>query len=340
VFIVLGGNQVTLHKLFLVLLLVGSVSPAVSGGRSAPRQRRERQPNQRQTSIQSNIVEFDLSYDFSVPGETSKISFTVLLPKSVPDRQNILSTSYSPKPSRIFQENANRYAEFVFVKPDRKVKIEISIKAELFRYDLLTARTKRRTVRPEDHQLVDFLEHEKHIEKDHHEIQQIADGMEGQTEIDIVKKIYDYVLDNMEYAVLGRRARGAVKALQQGKGDCTEYSDLFVAICRAKKIPARVATGYTVRVDSDSPKHNWAEVYLQDYGWVPFDPSSGDVKNVIIRGRAFSRMRPAYIYLSGIRNDEVLDNYNFAAYKYWGDRIRFTDSIEFKRPAPHVQKTR
>ncbi len=318
------------RKLFLALLLISLLSQAVSGGRSAPRQKRGRQLTPRRTYIQSSIVELDLSYDFSVPGKTHRLSFIVVLPRTMPDRQNILSTNYSPKPSRIFNENGNRYAEFVFVKPNGRVKIEISIKAELFRYDLLTARKKRERDRHEEHRLRDFLRQEKYIEKDHDQIQEIANDIEGQTEMDIVKNIYDYVIDNMEYGMPNKKNRGAVKALQSGKGDCTEYADLFVAVCRAKNIPARVATGYTAGFNSTLSKHNWAEVYLQEYGWVPFDPSMGDIKNAIIRGRAFSSMRPAYIYLSYIRNDEVLRNYNFSLYRYWGDRPRLRESIEFK----------
>ncbi len=287
----------------------------------------------------SNTVEFDLTYDFSVPGETHRVSFIVVLPKTIPNRQKILSRSYSPKPSRIFDENGNRYAEFVFDKPQRHVEVKIRVKAELFRHDLLTARTNAREDVPEDYQFADFLRHERHIEKDDQQIQEIADGIEGQKEIDVVKNIYDYVLDNMEYVVRGRRDHGAVRALEQGRGDCTEYSDLFVAICRAKNIPARVVAGYTVRVDTATSKHNWAEVYLQDYGWIPFDPSSGDIENILIRGRAFSRKRPVYIYLSHIRNDQVLGYRNFGTYKYWGDRITLTDSVEFRQPAPHFQKS-
>ncbi|MCH8120941.1 MAG: transglutaminase domain-containing protein [Planctomycetes bacterium] len=321
-----------MRRLFLMLLFISSVYPADAGGRLIPRQRREHLLTRRNASVQSKIiVEFDLSYDFSSPGETHRINFIVVLPKTIPDRQSILSIKYSPKPSRIFHKNGNRYAEFVFIKPSRQVEIEINIRAELFRYDLLTARKKRKKDRPQDYQFKAFLKQEKHIEKDHYQIQEIADGIEGQTEIDIVKNIYDYVIDNMEYTIRSsRRGRGAVKALQSGKGDCTEYADLLVAICRAKNIPASVVTGYTVGVDPTSSKHNWAEVYLQEYGWVPFDPSTGDIENAIIRDRAFGRMRPAYIYLSYIRNDEVLHNYNFSLYRYWGDRVRFKDSIEFK----------
>ncbi len=330
----------TLHKFVLLSLLIGSASSVEAGGRFVLQQSRDRQRTLERAFSQSRIVEFELSYDFSIPGETRKIDFIVLVPKSIPGRQNILSTNYSPKPSRIFDENGNCYAKFIFDKPDRHEEVKISVKAELFRYDMLTARKNRGTYYPESEQFADFLKHERYIEKDHRQIQEIADGIEGQTEIDVVKNIYDYVLDNMEYSTLGRKDFGAVKAIQLGKGDCTEYSDLFVALCRAKNIPARVASGYTVRFAPTSTRHNWAEVYLQEYGWVPFDPSKGDAKNVIIRGKAFSNLRSAYIYLSHVRNDALLGKYNFGAYTYWGDRIKCTDSIEFKQTALHFQKDR
>ena len=318
-----------LRKLFLASLLIGSISSADVSNRNMLWQRRK---------IQNNTIELDLSYDFSVPGETFRISFTVILPQTIPGKQKILSIKYSPKPSRFFHENGNRYAEFVFVKPEKRMKVEIIIRAELLRYDLLTAREKREQDFFEDSELEYFLKQERHIEKDDRQIQEIAESIEGQTEAAIVKNIYNYVIDNLEYTLHGKKDWGAVKALQQKKGDCTEYSDLFVAICRAKNIPARVVTGYTMRFDTDSSKHNWAEVYLQKYGWVPFDPSCGDVENFIFRNRAFDRMRPVYLYLTNIRNDEVLDNYHFARYTYWGDRARLTDSIEFKHSSPPFQR--
>ncbi len=321
-----------LRKLLLASLLISSVSLADVTDRNPPKAEQGRK-------IQNNTVECDLSYDFFVPGETFRISFIVILPQTIPGKQKILSIKYSPKPSRFFHENGNRYAEFIFVKLERRMKVEISIRAELLRYDLLTAREKREQDLFEGPGFEDFLKQEKHIEKDDPQIQEIAESIEGQTEIAIVKNIYNYAIDNLEYTLHGKKDWGAVKALQQKKGDCTEYSDLFVAICRAKNIPARVVTGYTMRFDTDSSKHNWAEVYLQKYGWVPFDPSGGDVENFIFRNRAFDRMRPVYLYLTNIRNDEVLDNYHFARYTYWGDRARLTDSIKFKQPSPPFRKT-
>jgi hypothetical protein len=326
----------TLRRLVLVFLLAGLASAAEAGGRFVPPPGAVRLHKPDRAFMQNRTVEFDLLYDFSVPGETQRIEFRVAVPQTIENRQNILSVSYSPEPSRIFEENANRYAEFVFVQPDRHVNVAITVRAELFKYDLLTARLNRRTDYPESEPFEDFLKSEKYIEKDHHQIQEIAEGIEGETDIDIVKNIYDHVLDNMEYSTLGRKDWGAVKAVQLGKGDCTEYSDLFVALCRAKGIPARVASGYTVGFGSTSTRHNWAEVYLQEYGWVPFDPTAGDVENVMLRGMAFSNMRPVYIYVSHVRTDAVLRNYNLGAYRYWGDRITVKDSVEFKHYAPLI----
>ena len=95
-----------------------------------------------------------------------------------------------------------------------------------------------------------------------------------------------------------------------------------------------------MKVDTATSKHNWAEVYLQNRGWVPFDPAAGDMKSLVFRNRAFGRMRPVYIYLSHIRNDYVLDNRNFGTFKYWGDRVSLTDSVEFRFPAPSTRASR
>ena len=65
-----------------------------------------------------------------------------------------------------------------------------------------------------------------------------------------------------------------------------------------------------------------------------------DVENALRRGTAFSNMGPVYIYVSHTRNDAVLRNYNFGAYRYWGDRITFKDSIEFKHFAPSTSLNR
>jgi transglutaminase-like putative cysteine protease len=277
-----------------------------------------------------------LDYEFSVPGKNSAIEFVALIPRTMPNRQSILVIDYSEKPSRIFAENGNSYADFMFVKQENRFRLKISVKAELFRYDLATALKGQQARLSNDVAVKDFLNQATYIEKDDSRIQQIAEAITGRDEIDTVKKIYSYVIENLEYGGFGEKQLGAVKDLQRKKGDCSEYSDLFVALCRAKQIPARVVTGYTVRFDNISPKHHWAEVYLQKYGWVPFDPSWGDVQNTTARAIAFETLSPRYIYLSHIRNDKVLHNKHFYFLTYWGGGASLKDSIKFKPlTAPH-----
>jgi transglutaminase-like putative cysteine protease len=302
-------------------------------GRNSAGQLSQVQNSPRNSGIQNNIVEFDLSYNFSIPGNTHRVSLLVVLPETLPDRQKIHEIKCSRKPLRIFKKDGNRYAEFVFMNPERRIDIEISVTAELFRYDFITASRNNDKNPVQEADLIEYLKEESCIEKDDEKIKETAKSIEGKNDLEIVQGIYDYVLDNMEYVLHGKQAFGAVKALRLKKGDCSEYADLFVALCRSRNIPARVVTGYTVKSDTKTSKHNWVEVYLQKYGWVPFDPSSGDRANGFFRDLGFRRMEPVYIYFSYTRNDAILRNFHFCSYSYWGDRVRLNDSIEFNRPA-------
>ncbi len=80
---------------------------------------------------------------------------------------------------------------------------------------------------------------------------EITQNKEGAWET--VEAIYDYVRENVKYQE--GPLKGALKALQDGTGDCEELTSLFIALCRASEIPAR-----TVWV----PGHCYPEFYLVD----------------------------------------------------------------------------
>ncbi|MEW4456092.1 transglutaminase family protein [Bremerella sp. JC817] len=54
---------------------------------------------------------------------------------------------------------------------------------------------------------------------------------------DQVEAYYDFVHQNVTYE--NGPMKGAVAALEEGRGDCEEMTTLFVALCRAGNIPAR-----------------------------------------------------------------------------------------------------
>jgi len=85
-------------------------------------------------------------------------------------------------------------------------------------------------------------------------------------------RIYNFIRRHTHYEVQ-KEERGALWALENSAGDCSEYSYLFVALCRAAGIPARIQAGFAFHRPSETLEdgHMWAEYYLENYGWIPVD---------------------------------------------------------------------
>jgi sugar lactone lactonase YvrE len=94
----------------------------------------------------------------------------------------------------------------------------------------------------------------------------------------IVRKIFNHIIAGMYYEMTGGW-NTAPTVLARGNGSCSEYTFVFISMCRAAGIPARYVGSVVVRGDDasmDDVFHRWAEVYLPNYGWIPVDPSRGD----------------------------------------------------------------
>ncbi|MBN1588204.1 MAG: transglutaminase domain-containing protein [Pirellulales bacterium] len=100
-----------------------------------------------------------------------------------------------------------------------------------------------------------YLGTSPYIESRHPKIRKLAKeiGVDKATAWEQVEAVYDWVRDKVEYK--NGPLKGALAALKDGTGDCEEMTSLFIAICRAKDIPAR-----TVWVQG----HCYPEFYLED----------------------------------------------------------------------------
>ncbi|MCA8870111.1 MAG: transglutaminase family protein [Rhodobacteraceae bacterium] len=69
----------------------------------------------------------------------------------------------------------------------------------------------------------------------------------------------------------------AEQALAIGNGVCQDHAHIFIAAARLAGIPARYVSGYLMINDqvSQDASHAWAEVHVDDLGWVGFDVSNG-----------------------------------------------------------------
>ena len=94
----------------------------------------------------------------------------------------------------------------------------------------------------------------------------------------IARKLFEHVTSKMHYELSGGW-NVAPTVLQRGSGSCSEYSFVYISLCRAAGLPARYVGSVVIRGDDASTDnglyHRWPEVYLPNYGWVPLDPSSG-----------------------------------------------------------------
>jgi transglutaminase-like putative cysteine protease len=71
---------------------------------------------------------------------------------------------------------------------------------------------------------------------------------------------------------------GAEQAAAEGHGVCQDFSHIFIAAARAGGIPARYVSGHLFRRDGQHGQeagHAWAEAWVEDLGWVAFDPLNG-----------------------------------------------------------------
>ena len=127
-----------------------------------------------------------------------------------------------------------------------------------------------------ENQLQRYLGPEKYIESDDADINRLAQKLKASESVKTAQNIYRWVADNVRYAGYVKNTRGARYALTHKKGDCTEFANLFVALCRADRIPARIIGGYVLKnsaVVKPASYHNWAEFYL-DGVWNAVDPQN------------------------------------------------------------------
>lgn len=80
------------------------------------------------------------------------------------------------------------------------------------------------------------------------------------------------------HATEGRSGVGAAAAFVAREGIAQDVAHVFITCARHLGVPARYVSGYVAQTDAlphASGAHAWAEVHLDDYGWIGFDAANG-----------------------------------------------------------------
>jgi len=73
-------------------------------------------------------------------------------------------------------------------------------------------------------------------------------------------------------------ATTAAEAFKLRRGVCQDLTHIFIATARELGVPARYIGGHFHRADGVTVQeagHAWAEAYVENLGWVGFDPTNG-----------------------------------------------------------------
>ncbi len=137
----------------------------------------------------------------------------------------------------------------------------------------------------------------KEIYKAYSDILDNAEISTSQEKLSVLQKIKDKMNSEVEYTLEPGKTPSTRDftnyfLLENKKGYCVHYATAGVMLARMAGIPARYATGYvsvgddynddsknpdgsyTVKL-ADNRSHAWAEIYLDGFGWIPFEFTAG-----------------------------------------------------------------
>ena len=213
-----------------------------------------------------------IQYQFTLQNKTNRLvtnaEFWAHAPVKQTPTQHCSQIESSYPHELIADSFGNQILYFTFDEFPPYATSIIAVKTEL-----LLSNTLNSLATPD---LQTFLSPEKYIESDNPELHRLAQTLKAATPFKTAENIFNWVAGNIRYAGYLQKARGALYALQNKKGDCTEFMYLFAALCRANNIPARGIGGYICtqnRILKPGDYHNWAEFYL-DGAWRISDPQN------------------------------------------------------------------
>ena len=96
------------------------------------------------------------------------------------------------------------------------------------------------------------------------------------------RKLFRWVSANVkwnaedEYCIIPSLA---IKGFTAGRGDCGIQNTVFITLCRIAGIPARWQSGWETKPTADWGMHDWAEIYIAPWGWLPADATYGVQKS-------------------------------------------------------------
>lgn len=109
-------------------------------------------------------------------------------------------------------------------------------------------------------------------------IRALARDVTGDDDTARMHRLLALIAERVKYTVGSTDVTtSADEALKAGTGVCQDHTHIFLAVARVLGVPARYVSGFLMMEGQtqQAASHAWAEVYLDNLGWVGFDASNG-----------------------------------------------------------------
>lgn len=252
-------------------------------------------------------------------------NFYIALPENSLHQEIEGGISYFPTEASIVKDEwGQRVVNYQAknIEPGQRAALEMNVKATLYdvRYFFFPEKAKKPAEPPADIKKLYLRDDEKFDIKNPIIQQAIKEAIGSETDPFFKAwKIFIYIIQKMHY----ERSGGwnpAPTVLARGSGSCSEYSFVFVAMCRAAGIPARFAGSVAKRgeeTEMDDIFHRWVEIYLPEYGWIPVDPSGGDQTWPADVARYFGHVGNGYLITTLTGGFSPYLDWNYNGYATW-----------------------
>lgn len=218
------------------------------------------------------------------PGIVPELDVYLALPADMPSQKLVADPTFTPEPTNVVQDRWNHsFAHFHMENPPlaERVRAAMNVTATLydFRRFIFPHRVKSLKDIPKDVRKAYLVDEDKYRIHDPRITDALKTIVGNETNpYWIMRAIHRAIRERLHYELSGGW-NVAPRVWERGNGSCSEYTFLFISMCRAAGIPARYVGSVVVRGDqaaSDDVFHRWAQAYIPGYGWIHVDAQGGD----------------------------------------------------------------
>ncbi|MEP0823797.1 MAG: transglutaminase domain-containing protein [Ignavibacterium sp.] len=166
-------------------------------------------------------------------------------------------------------------------------------------------------------------------------IRALSDSLAGSETNPLVKArtFYDWITENIQYsyALEYSTIRNISEyCLTKRYGDCGQAALLFITLCRFNGIPARWQSGW-LTMPGGKTIHDWTEIFINPYGWIPVDPYMGVFAMQYFSGPGAERRMIRDFYFGGLDQYRMAANSNHSQALNPPKQSVRSDTVDFQR---------